>query len=70
MVGRGFGMTGAGKQEVLVRLEAPSRICRTESVESSALYDVDVAINLREFVAVIGLSGCGKYTLPLTVCHA
>lgn len=39
------------------------KIFRTSEVETTALYQINIAINQGEFVAVMGPSGCGKSTL-------
>jgi len=44
-------------------MESLSRVYRTESVETSALSNVNIEIGKGEFVAVTGPSGCGKSTL-------
>lgn len=47
----------------LIRLNAVSRVFRTNDVEASALSSVSLAIERGEFVSVAGPSGCGKTTL-------
>ncbi|RWH82173.1 MAG: ABC transporter ATP-binding protein [Mesorhizobium sp.] len=52
-----------GLGERLVSLSALRKTYRTEHVETTALDEVDLAINRAEFLAVMGPSGCGKSTL-------
>ncbi|MBK9762226.1 MAG: ABC transporter ATP-binding protein [Flavobacteriales bacterium] len=47
----------------LLRTTALSKVYRTDTVETTALNAVDIAIARGEFVAIMGPSGCGKSTL-------
>ena len=47
----------------LLRTNALSKVYRTDTVETTALNAVDIAIAKGEFVAIMGPSGCGKSTL-------
>jgi putative ABC transport system ATP-binding protein len=47
----------------MIRTESVTRLFRTEEIETSALYNVTLGIQVGEFVAIMGPSGCGKSTL-------
>ncbi len=47
----------------LLRTNALTKVYRTDTVETTALNAVDIAIGQGEFVAIMGPSGCGKSTL-------
>jgi putative ABC transport system ATP-binding protein len=47
----------------MVRIANLTRVFRTDSVETTALNEIDMHIEMGEFVAVMGPSGCGKSTL-------
>ena len=49
--------------EYLIRLDDLSKVYRTDSVETTALRDINIDVKAGEFVAVRGPSGCGKSTL-------
>jgi len=40
-----------------------TKVFRTDEIETSALYKVDIHVKRGEFVAIMGPSGCGKSTL-------
>jgi putative ABC transport system ATP-binding protein len=47
----------------LLKTTSLSKVYRTDTVETTALNSVDIAIAQGEFVAIMGPSGCGKSTL-------
>ena len=51
------------KSECLVRLEGLSKVYRTDTVETTALRNINIDVFAGEFVAIKGPSGCGKSTL-------
>ena len=47
----------------MIKTESLQKIFRTEEVEAWALNGVSVEMAEGEFVAIMGLSGCGKTTM-------
>ncbi|HPE18553.1 MAG TPA: ABC transporter ATP-binding protein [Tenuifilaceae bacterium] len=47
----------------MLKTKELTKVFRTEEVETTALYKVDLEIKEGEFVAIMGPSGCGKSTL-------
>ena len=50
-------------KESLIKLQALSKVFRTDSIETAALNSINIDVKKGEFVAVMGPSGCGKSTL-------
>jgi putative ABC transport system ATP-binding protein len=47
----------------MIRLDNVEKVYRTDRIETVALWNVNIAVDEGEFVAVMGPSGCGKSTL-------
>ncbi|WP_174280301.1 ABC transporter ATP-binding protein [Sphingomonas bacterium] len=47
----------------MIQLQDVSRTYASDEVETTALADIDLAVEAGEFVAIMGPSGCGKSTL-------
>lgn len=47
----------------MLKLNAVSKVYRTDEVETTALHDINLEIADGEFTAIMGPSGCGKSTL-------
>ncbi len=47
----------------MLKLEALSKLHRTDTVETTALNSISITIEKGEFVSIMGPSGCGKSTL-------
>lgn len=48
---------------MILRIEAMSKLFRTEDVETTALNGIDLQVEQGEFLSIMGPSGCGKSTL-------
>ena len=54
----------------MIKIEGLSKFFRTEEVETIALNNVSLEVKDGEFVAIMGPSGCGKFTLlNLSLIH-
>jgi putative ABC transport system ATP-binding protein len=51
------------KEDGMIELRKLRKIYRTEEVETTALNDIDLKIEMGEYVAIMGPSGCGKSSL-------
>lgn len=47
----------------MIHLKDIQKIYRTDEIETTALYDINLLITKGEFAAIMGPSGCGKSTL-------
>ncbi len=47
----------------IIKLNGISKVYRTREIETTALENINMAVNEGEFVSVMGPSGCGKSTL-------
>jgi putative ABC transport system ATP-binding protein len=47
----------------LIKMEAVTKIFRTEDVETHALSNIDLTIERGDYISIAGPSGCGKSTL-------
>jgi putative ABC transport system ATP-binding protein len=47
----------------MIELRKLRKIYRTEEIETTALNDIDLKIDMGEYVAIMGPSGCGKSSL-------
>ena len=58
-----FPIPNVDHAETLIRMEALTKVFRSDSIETTALNHIDIEVKRGEFVAVMGPSGCGKSTL-------
>jgi putative ABC transport system ATP-binding protein len=47
----------------MIKIKEMEKVCRTEEVETVALYKISIDVKEGEFVTIMGPSGCGKSTL-------
>ena len=47
----------------MIKMHDLTKAYRTEDVETTALNEINIAVEAGEFIAVMGPSGCGKSTL-------
>src|SRR5207248_2614710 len=53
----------ANSREVLIKLDAVTKVFVTDEVETHALSGIHLDIHRGEYVSIAGPSGCGKSTL-------